>query len=54
MEDVKCWHKACGIPKNRQGMFLWISLPQDHPSDVKNLIMAQVGLDSIKSEGGVD
>ena len=53
MEEVKLWCKVCNIPKNKQGIMLWLCLPWDHHSNVKDLIMVQVGMEVIKTEDGV-
>ena len=54
MEEVELWREVCDVPKVKQGIMLWLQLPRDHPSDIKELIMAQIGMDTLKSEDGID
>ena len=45
-EEVTIWRELCGLPNNKQAIFLWYQLPRDDPSDIKAKIMNEVGLDS--------
>jgi len=53
MEEVTIWRELCGLPNNKQAIFLWYQLPRDDPSDIKAKIMNEVGLDSLKSDVGI-
>ena len=46
MEEIEVWMEVCGIPKRQQGMFLWMNLPRDTPSDIKESISTSLGLSS--------
>ena len=35
MEEIEVWMEVCAIPKRQQGMFLWMNLPRDTPSNIK-------------------
>ena len=54
MDEIKVWKEVCGLPKDKQGMVLWIHLPRDKPSDIKESINASVGVIEPKKETGVD
>ena len=46
MEEIEVWGEVCGMPKRQQGMFLWMNLPRDTPSDIKESISTSLGLSS--------
>ena len=54
MEEVMLWHEVCDVPKAKQGIVLWLNLPRDHSSDIKELIMAEIGIDELKTENGIE
>ena len=53
MEEVMLWREVCDVPKAKQGIVLWLNLPRDHSSDIKELIMAEIGIDELKTENGI-
>ena len=53
MEEVSIWRELCGLPDNKQAIFLWYQLPRDDPSDIKAKIMNEVGLDNLKLDVGI-
>ena len=42
MEGVNVW-RTSGVEKGRQGLLLWLVLPRNHPSYIKELIMSKMG-----------
>ena len=54
MANVEVWKLLCGLPKTEQGIMLWYNLPDDHSSDIKAKIFNEVGVEKLKSEGGLD
>ena len=54
MEEIEVWGEVCGMPKRQQGMFLWMNLPRDTPSDIKESISASLGITELKKETGID
>ena len=54
MDEVEVWREVCGIPKEKQGLLLWLELPREHPSDIKELIMNKIGRDELKLETGIE
>ena len=40
---VKIWQKVCGLPKNQQALVLWLNLPDNHSSDIKDKIFNEIG-----------
>ena len=54
MEEVMLWREVCDVPKAKQGIVLWLNLPRDHSSDIKELIMAEIGIDELKTENGIE
>ena len=40
MDKIDIWKEVCGIVKAKQGMVLWMHLPRETPSDIKESIMA--------------
>ena len=54
MEEVEVWTELCGLPKEQQGIMLWFQLPRDHPSDIKEKIINEIGKDDLKKEDGVE
>ena len=43
----------CELAKAKQGIMLWLALPRDTPSDIKESISAIVGIDELKKETGM-
>ena len=54
MEEVDLWRTLEEVGEEQQGIVLWLSLPRNHPSDVKELIMARVGSEELKKATGVE
>lgn len=54
MEEVELWREVCDVPKAKQGIMLWLQLPRDDASDIKELIMSKVGKDELKKATGID
>ena len=54
MEEVMLWREVCDVPKAKQGIVLWLNLPRDHSSNIKELIMAEIGIDELKTENGIE
>ena len=54
MDKVDIWKEVCQIVKAKQGMVLLMHLPRETPSDIKELIMASVGLAELKLETGIN
>ena len=44
----------CELPKAKQGIVLWLAVPRDTPSDIKESISASVGTDQLKKDTGID
>ena len=43
-EEVNMWNRVCGLlKKEEQGIVLWLELPRDDPSNIKELIMEEIG-----------
>jgi hypothetical protein len=36
------WREVYHLPE-KQGIMLWLALPREHPSNIKELIMAKIG-----------
>ena len=53
MEEVSLWKEVCELPEEKQGILLWLALPRDHPSDIKELILAKIGAEELKKKTGV-
>ena len=53
MEEVSLWKEVCELPEEKQGIVLWLALPRDHPSDIKELILAKIGDEELKKKTGV-
>ena len=54
MEEVELWREVCDVPKVKQGIMLWLQLPRDHPSDIKELKMNKIGREELKKETGIE
>ena len=50
MEEVSLWKEVCELPEEKQGIVLWLALPRDHPSDIKELILAKIGDEELKKK----
>ena len=33
--EVMLWREVCDVPKAKLGIMLWLNLPRDHSSDIK-------------------
>ena len=53
MEEIDLWRSLGEVPQDKQGTMLWLALPRDHPSDIKELILVKVGSEELKKETGV-
>ena len=53
-DEVEIWSEVCNVSKAKQGMLLWLELPRNDPSNIKELIMNKVGKDVLKTEDGVN
>ena len=54
LSQIKAWRVLCGLPAKEQGVLLWYTLPDDHPSDIKDKIMDEIGLEALLVDTGVD
>ena len=50
-EEVDVWRKESRVAKVRPGLLLWLELPHNHPSWVKELIMTTVRKDDLMEDG---
>ena len=50
IEEVELWREVCDVPKAKQGIMLWLQLPRDDSSDIKELIMSKIGKEELKKE----
>ena len=50
--QVEVWAEVCGIDKTKQASVLWLTLPDDHASDIKAKIYNEIK-DDLKTETGV-
>ena len=49
-QEVNLWKEECGLQKEEQGIVLWMALPKDDPSDIKELILDKIGADQLRKE----
>ena len=54
MDDIELWREECELAKAKQGILLWLSLPRDTPSDIKESISASLGMDKLKKDTDID
>ena len=54
MDEIEVWKEVCGLPKTKQRMALWLHLPRDSPSDIKESINANAGVTKLKKETSVN
>ena len=54
MDEVEMWREVCEVPKAKQGIVLWLQLPRDDASDIKELILSKVGKEELKKETGIE
>ena len=50
MKEVRAWRRLCGLPKEDQGVMLWMQLPREHASDIKAKIEAEIGFNDLEKE----
>ena len=50
--QVEVWAEVCGVEKVKQASILWLSLPDEHASDIKAKIYNEIK-DDLKTEAGV-
>ena len=50
--QVEVWADVCGVEKTKQASILWLSLPDEHASDIKTKIYNEIK-DDLKTEQGV-
>ena len=48
---VKIWQKVCGLPKNQQALVLWLNLPDNHSSNIKEKIFNEIEVEMETDEG---
>ena len=51
-DEVDIWTEVCNVPATKQGLLLWLELPRNDPSNIKELIMNKVGKDNFKATDG--
>ena len=51
MEEVDLWRSLGEVPEEKQGIMLWLALPRDYPSDIKELILVKVSEELKKNTG---
>ena len=52
-DEVDIWTEVCNVPATKQGLLLWLELPRNDPSNIKELIMNKVGKENLKATNGV-
>ena len=50
--QVEVWAEVCGVEKAKQASILWLTLPDDHASDIKAKIYNEIK-DDLKTDEGV-
>ena len=53
MDKIEMWKEVCCLPKTKLGIVLWLHLPRDSTSDIKESINTCVGVTELKKETGV-
>ena len=49
---IKIWDKSCELKEDQKASVLWLNLPDNHPSDIKDKIYNEME-DDLSKEGGM-
>merc|ERR1712059_185899 len=54
MNELKMWQFVTEVEKKKQGPLVWMSLPINDPSNIKQAINDIIGMDDLGIEDGMD
>ena len=54
MNELRMWQFVTGVEKKKQGPLVWMSLPIDDPSNIKQAINEIIGMEDLSKDDGID
>jgi hypothetical protein len=54
LDELKVWKMVTDVEKKKQGLLVWLSLPTDEPSNIKQFINDSIGPDDLAKDDGID
>ena len=54
IKELKMWQFVTGMEKKKQGLLVWLSLPNDDLSNIKKVIQDGIGMDDLIKEDGME
>ena len=52
--ELKVWSIATGVSKDKQALVVALSLPEDHESNIKQKVFAEIETEKLNSDDGMD
>ena len=52
--ELTCWLKLDIVAKSKQGVAVALSLPEKHPSKIKDKVFDQLSLEDLSNADGID
>ena len=54
IDELLMWQFVTDVDKKKQGPLVWMSLPKDEPSNIKQFINDSIGIDNLSKDDGID
>lgn len=54
IDELLMWQFVTDVDKKKQGPLVWMSLPKDEPSNIKQFINDSIGIDNLSKDDGMD
>ena len=52
--ELNCWLKLSSLEKSKQGLAVALSLPDSHPSKIKDTVFTQLTVDELSADKGIE
>ena len=53
-QELLAWREVTDLRKDKQGVAIALSLPEDDKTQIREKVFEQISLDDLKKEGGLD
>ena len=54
LDELSMWTIVTEVEKKKQGPLVWMSLPKNEPSNIKQFINDSIGIEDLNKDDGID
>ena len=54
IDELEMWQMVSEVDKKKQALLVWLTLPKDHPSNLKQFIHDSIGKEGLNADDGME